>query len=93
MSNYDDPRWYEQPDNRFTPESGDQFIPTSTTYINNSMQQQTSSKEPEPDSKRQVWAYIRANCSYSHVHDHSLSWWMVWTPGVYEHQFQSQRSI
>ena len=48
VSNYDDPRWYEQPDNRFTPESGDQFIPTA--YINTSMQQ-TSSKEPEPDSK------------------------------------------
>ena len=45
VSNYDDPRWYEQPDNRFTPEPGDQNIPTSTRYIN------TSIKEPVPDSK------------------------------------------
>jgi carboxyl-terminal processing protease len=50
VSNYDDPRWYEQPDNRFTPESGDQIIPTSTEYIDTSKQQQASVKEP--DSKR-----------------------------------------
>jgi len=49
VSNYDDPRWYEQPDNRFTPESGDQFNPTSKAYIHTSMQQQAPSKEPEPD--------------------------------------------
>ncbi len=47
VSNYDDPRWYEQPDNRFTPESGNQFIPTSPTYINASVQQQAPSKEPD----------------------------------------------
>ncbi len=52
VSNYDDPRWYEQPDNRFTPGPGDQISPTSTTYTNTSMQQQTSSEEPAPDSKR-----------------------------------------
>src|SRR5436190_7738962 len=51
VSNYDDPRWYEQPDNRSTAESSDQFNPASTTYIPASMQQQTPSKEPEPDSK------------------------------------------
>src|SRR5260370_25147949 len=51
VSNYDDPRWYEQPDNRFTPGPDDQVSPTSTTYMNTSMQQQTSSKEPAPDSK------------------------------------------
>jgi carboxyl-terminal processing protease len=51
VSNYDDPRWYEQPDNRFTPEHDDQIIPTSATNINTSIQQQTSSKEPVPDSK------------------------------------------
>jgi carboxyl-terminal processing protease len=52
VSNYDDPRWYEEPDDRFTSDSGDQFIPTSKAYIPTSMQQQTSSKEPEPDSKQ-----------------------------------------
>src|SRR6266566_5059178 len=54
VSNYDDPRWYEQPDNRFAPEPGDQIIPTSTTYMNTSMQQQTSSKAPVPDSKQRL---------------------------------------
>jgi carboxyl-terminal processing protease len=58
VSNYDDPRWYEQPDNKFTPESGDQFIPTSTAYIDNS-KQQTSIKEPEPDSKRRFGRLFR----------------------------------
>jgi carboxyl-terminal processing protease len=53
VSNYDDPRWYEQPDKRFTPEPGDQISPTSITNTNTSMQQQTSSQEPAPDSKRQ----------------------------------------
>ena len=50
VSNYDDPRWYEQPDNRFRPESSDQSNPASTAYIPASMHQ-TSSKEPDPDSK------------------------------------------
>jgi carboxyl-terminal processing protease len=54
LSNYDDPRWYEQPDNRFTPESGDQFIPTPTAYIPSSTPQPLFPKEPEPDSKRQL---------------------------------------
>ncbi|MGZ6281609.1 MAG: S41 family peptidase [Ktedonobacteraceae bacterium] len=47
MSNYDDPRWYEQPDHSFAPESGTQFIPTASSNINTSMQQQVPVKEPE----------------------------------------------
>jgi hypothetical protein len=54
VSNYDDPRWYEEPDNRFTPESGDQFNQASTAYIQTSMQQQAPSKGPEPDSKHRL---------------------------------------
>ena len=50
VSNYDDPRWYEQQENRFAPESSDQFNPTSTAYIPAALQQ-ISSKEPEPDLK------------------------------------------
>jgi carboxyl-terminal processing protease len=53
VSNYDDPRWYEQPDDRFTPGPGDQIGPTSVTNTNTSMQQ-TSSQEPAPDSKRRL---------------------------------------
>jgi carboxyl-terminal processing protease len=52
VSNYDDPRWYEQPDDGLTPESGDQFNPTSTEYKHTSVQQQTASKKPESDSKQ-----------------------------------------
>ena len=47
VSNYDDPRWYEQPDQSFTPESGNQFVPTASTNINTSMQQQVPVKEPD----------------------------------------------
>ena len=47
VSNYDDPRWYEQPDHSFAPESGNQFIPTASTNINTSMQQQVPAKEPD----------------------------------------------
>jgi carboxyl-terminal processing protease len=47
VSNYDDPGWYSQPDNSFSPESGNQFIPTPAAYVNSSMQQQPPSKEPE----------------------------------------------
>ena len=46
VSNYDDPRWYDEPDKRFTPESDNQFIPPSPTFINTSTQQQVPSKEP-----------------------------------------------
>jgi len=54
VSNYDDPRWYEQPDDRFTPAPDDQFNPTSATNTNTSIQQQTSSEEHTPDSRRQL---------------------------------------
>ena len=55
VSNYDDPRWYEQPDNLYTtPTPDDQFDPTSTTYTNTSTQQQTSSEERSPDSRRRL---------------------------------------
>ncbi len=54
VSNYDDPRWYDQPDNSFAPGPGDQVSQSSTAYTNTSMQQQTSSKEPAPDSKRRL---------------------------------------
>jgi len=47
VSNYDDPRWYDQPDNSLTPESGNQLIPTTTAYVHSSTQQQPPSKEPE----------------------------------------------
>ncbi len=53
VSNYDDPRWYDQPDNSFAPGPGDQVSQSSTAYTNTSMQQ-TSSKEPAPDSKRRL---------------------------------------
>src|SRR5574340_150239 len=48
VSNYDDPRWYDQPDNSFTPESGNQFIPASTAYVHSSMQPPPPSKQHEP---------------------------------------------
>jgi carboxyl-terminal processing protease len=52
VSNYDDPRWYEQPDNLYTPpEPGDQFTPPSTTNTDTSTQQQTSSEERPADSR------------------------------------------
>jgi carboxyl-terminal processing protease len=54
VSNYDDPRWYEQPDDRFTPESGAQISPTSTTHTNTSMQQQAPLEQPAPESKRRL---------------------------------------
>ncbi len=56
MSNYDDPRWYERPDDLYTttPEPGDQFNPTSTTPTNTSTQQQTTAEEHSPDSKRRT---------------------------------------
>jgi carboxyl-terminal processing protease len=54
VSNYDDPRWYEQPDNRFAPEPDDPVSPVSTTYAHTSMQQQISSVPPAPDSKRRL---------------------------------------
>ena len=54
VSNYDDPRWYDQPDNSFAPGPGDQVSQSSTANTNTSMQQQTSSKEPAPDSKRRL---------------------------------------
>ena len=55
MSNYDDPRWYEQPDNLYpTPASDDQFKPTSATYTDTATQQQTSSEERSPDSRRRL---------------------------------------
>ncbi len=53
VSNYDDPRWYEEPDKRFTPESGDQLNPASTAYIQTSMQQ-APSKGPQPNSKHRL---------------------------------------
>jgi len=53
VSNYDDPRWYERADSRYTPDSGGQFIPASEAYGNTSMQQ-VSSKEPVPESKHQL---------------------------------------
>src|SRR5215471_12163401 len=52
VSNYDDPRWYEQPDNKFTSESGDRFIPTSPANLPASMHQQTPLSEPAPDTKQ-----------------------------------------
>jgi carboxyl-terminal processing protease len=54
VSNYDDPRWYEEPDTRFTPESGDQINPASTAYIQTSLQQKAPSKGPQPDSKHRL---------------------------------------
>jgi len=54
VSNYDDPRWYEEPDNKFTPGPSDQVGQSSTTYTNTSMQQQTSSEEHAPESKRRL---------------------------------------
>ena len=47
VSNYDDPRWYNQPDNSFSPESGNSSIPASAADAHSSMQQQPPSKEPE----------------------------------------------
>src|SRR5271157_305951 len=52
VSNYDDPRWYEQPDDRFAPATDDQFSPTSAANEDTSIQLQTSSEEHTPDSKR-----------------------------------------
>jgi carboxyl-terminal processing protease len=52
VSNYDDPRWYEQPDDRFAPATDDQFNPTSATNEDTSIQLQTSSEEHTSDSKR-----------------------------------------
>ena len=54
VSNYDDPRWYEQPDNRFAPEPDDQVNPVSTTHTHSSMQQHIPSEGPAPDSRRQL---------------------------------------
>ncbi len=55
MSNYDDPRWYEQPDNIYTtPAPGDQFKPPSTTNTDTSTQQQTSSEGRSSDSRRRL---------------------------------------
>ncbi len=54
VSNYDDPRWYEQPDNRFAPEPDDQVSQVSTTHPYTSVQQQIPSKGPTTDSKRQL---------------------------------------
>jgi len=51
VSNYDDPRWYEQPDHSFTPESGNQIIPTPSTNINSSMQQQGPAKGPDSNHR------------------------------------------
>src|ERR1700693_2438318 len=53
VSNYVDPRWYDQPDNSFAPGPGDQVSQSTTANTNTSMQQ-TSSKEPAPDSKRRL---------------------------------------
>ena len=54
MSNYDDPRWYEQPDDKFTPSSDDQISPTSATNENISVQQQAPSEDRTPDSRRRL---------------------------------------
>ncbi len=55
MSNYDDPRWYEQPDDLYTtPTPDDQLNPTSITYTDSSTQQQISSAERSPDSRRRL---------------------------------------
>ncbi len=52
VSNYDDPRWYEQPDDRFTPASDKQFNPTAGTNTDTSIQQQAPSEERTADSRR-----------------------------------------
>jgi carboxyl-terminal processing protease len=50
LSNYDDPRWYEQPDNLYTtPSPEDQFKPTSATFQDTTTQQQISSEERSPE--------------------------------------------
>jgi carboxyl-terminal processing protease len=55
VSNYDDPRWYEQPDNLSAkPEPGDQFKLPSTTNTDTSTQQQTSSEERSADSRHRL---------------------------------------
>ena len=55
MSNYDDPRWYEQPDNLYTtPAPDNQFNPTSTTSTETSAKQQTSSIERSPVSRQRL---------------------------------------
>jgi carboxyl-terminal processing protease len=55
VSNYDDPRWYEQPDDLYTtPTPDDQLNPTSIIYTDSSTQQQTSSTERSPDSRRRL---------------------------------------
>jgi len=53
VSNYDDPRWYERPDDLYTttPAPGDQFNPGSITQTNTSTQQQAPSEERSPDTK------------------------------------------
>lgn len=55
MSNYDDPRWYEQPDNLYTtPAPDNQINPTSTTSTETSAKQQSSSEERSPDSRHHL---------------------------------------
>src|SRR2546428_1181026 len=52
VSNYDDPRWYERPDDLYTtPAPGDQFNPGSTTQTNTTTQQQAPSEERSPDTR------------------------------------------
>ena len=50
MSNYDDPRWYEQPEinQGYRPVPNYQSRPTPATNSNDSMQQQVFTKEPPP---------------------------------------------
>ncbi len=63
MSNYDDPRWYEQPeaDDRYSTVPDEQFNPTSATNTRSSMQQQALTEETSPDKKpwfRQMFGQI-----------------------------------
>jgi carboxyl-terminal processing protease len=54
VSNYNDPRWHEQPkpDEWYVPSPDDQFSPTSAPDAHTSIQQQTSTEVTTPDRRR-----------------------------------------